>query len=152
MSLRLSFALAVPMLLGGCPASSPAPSSADPGDQARVAEVVVCAQPAEPATVEEQAAADDAALAIEADGDFVCANCGCDCAQATCATANCIAQATGQGDCKQSGSNCNGTTCSCDCYTNVGKACPAPGSTSRSPERITLTNGVGGVTAACAFR
>jgi hypothetical protein len=142
--------LALP-LLAAC--SLPEPSSADPAALTRNAtELVVCDAPDADATAEQVDAADAAVALVEADGDLACANCTCDCSQAKCAVAGCVAQWTGQGDCRQSGSTCNGTTCSCDCYTVLGKACPAPGSGSGSPERITLTNGVGGVVKACDFK
>lgn len=147
---RILLAVAIP-LLPAC-LTQPAPSVGDADPSRSAVELVVCEQPVDAASIEEVEAAAAEADAVEADGDFACASCECDCDQAACSTAGCVATPTGQGDCKQNGSTCNGTTCTCDCYTVLGKACPAPGSSSRSPERITLTNGVGGVVKACDFR
>lgn len=146
--------------LAGCPSPGGADglAGADPLANARDATaIVVCAEPVDATEidatqVEASGGASSSQDAIEADGLFACASCDCDCSQAACATAGCVAQSTGQGNCTQSGSACNGNTCSCDCYTVLGKACPAPGQGNRSPERITLTNGVNGVVAACAWK
>jgi hypothetical protein len=147
------------LLLSACIVSGCAPVPGVPDDAdlraERLAELglEVCAEvDAELASADAEALDSKVDATEAADADLACATCGCDCSQATCATAGCVAQATGAGDCKQNGSSCNGTTCDCDCYTVLGAACPAPGQGNRSPERIKLTNGVNGVTAACAWK
>ena len=53
--------------------------------------------------------------------------CGCDCSGVVCLTAGCIGVSL-RSNCVQNGSTCGGT-CTCECYTVLGKVCKTPAGT-----------------------
>ncbi len=151
---RFFLAVVLPVLAiaSACDAYEPPAFDAELAETWRAQEVVAdeCEELADVDATEEQEWNDEGDDATDADVGYGCGSCACDCSQVACTNNACTPAPTGQGDCKQNGSSCAGTECTCDCYDDLGRGCDAAGNTGTTPERLTVTAPVGGN--ACKFQ